>query len=96
MLIELIEVGPGLLLATEQERIEVQDAADRRVRGVLVTAVEERELESVDADRGREPGHLLDDGALTEGVGVEPGCLIGVALAMDGGSDELVHVNTVA
>ena len=35
-LVELIEVGPGLLLAAEQERVEVQDAADRRVRGVLV------------------------------------------------------------
>ena len=41
-------------------------------------------------------GHLLDDGALTEDVGVEPGRLIGVAVAPDGGSDELVHVNTVA
>ena len=50
----------------------------------------------MDADRGREPGHLLDDGALAEDVGVEPGRLIGVAVAPDGGSDELVHVNTVA
>ena len=40
-LVELIEVGPGLVLAAEQERVEVQDAADRRVRGVLVSAVDE-------------------------------------------------------
>ena len=50
----------------------------------------------MDADRGRVPGHLLDDGALTEGVGVEPGRLIGGAVAPDGGSDVLVHVDTVA
>ena len=64
--------------------------------GVLVAAVDERELESVNADRGRVPGHLLDDAGLAEDVGVEPGRLIGVAVASDGGSDELVHVNTVA
>ena len=95
-LVELIEVGPGLLLAAEQERVEVQDAADRWVRGVLVTAVDERETESVNADRGREPRCLLDDGALAEDIGVEPGRLIGVAVAPDGGSDVLVHVDTVA
>ena len=50
----------------------------------------------MDADRGRVPGHLLDDGALAEDVGVEPGRFVGVAVAPDGGSDVLVHVNTVA
>lgn len=50
----------------------------------------------MDADRGRVPGHLLDDGALAEDVGVEPGRLIGVAVATDGGSDELVHPDTVS
>ena len=94
--VELIEVGPGLVLTAEQERVEVQDAADRRVRGVLVAAVDERETESVDADRGREPRCLLDDAGLAEDVGVEPGRLIGVAVAPDGGSDELVHVDTVS
>jgi len=89
-------VGPGLLCAAEQERVEVQDAADRRVRGVLVTAVDEREAEAMDADRGRVPGHLLDDGALTEGVGVEPGRFVGGAVAPDGRSDELSHADTVS
>ena len=50
----------------------------------------------MDADRGRVAGHLLDDRTLAEDVGVEPGCLIGVAVAPDGGSDELVHVDTVS
>lgn len=50
----------------------------------------------MDADCGGKLGHLLDDRALAEDVGVEPGRLIGVAVAPDGGSDELVHVNTVA
>ena len=96
VLVEFIEVGPGLVLATEQERVEVQDAADRRVRGVLVAAVDERELESVDADRGGEPRCLLDDAGLAEDVGVELGGLVGVAVAPDGGSDELSHVDTVS
>ena len=39
---------------------------------------------------------LLDDGALAEDIGVEPGRFIGVAVASDVGSDELVHVDTVA
>jgi len=49
----------------------------------------------VDADRGREPWHLLDDAGLAEDAGVEPGRFVGGAVAPDGGSDELVHVNTV-
>ena len=96
MLVEFIEVGPGLVLATEQERVEVQDAADRRVRGVLVAAVDERETEAMDADRGGEPRCLLDDAGLAEDVCVELGGLVGVAVAPDGGSDELSHVDTVA
>ena len=95
-LVELIEVGPGLVLAAEQEWIEVQDAADRRVRGVLVATTEERESKAVDADRGRVAGHLLDDGALVEGVGVEPGRFVGGAVAPDGRSDELSHADTVS
>jgi len=50
----------------------------------------------VDADRGRVPGHLLDDRTLAESVGVEPGRFVGGAVAPDGGSDELVHVDTVS
>ena len=50
----------------------------------------------MDADRGRVPGHLLDDGALTEDIGVEPGRLIGGAVAPDGRSDELIHTDTVS
>ena len=50
----------------------------------------------MDADRRRVPGHLLDDGALAEDIGVEPGGFVGVAVAPDGGSDELSHVDTVS
>ena len=94
-LVELIEVGPGLVLTAEQERVEVQDAADRRVRGVLVAAVDEREAEAMDADRGSEPRCLLDDGALAEDICVEPGRLIGGTVAPDGGDDALIHADTV-
>ena len=95
-LVELIKVGSGLFLAAEQKRIEVQDAADRRVRGVLVAAVDEREPETVDADRRRKPGRLLDDGALAEGLGVELGRLGGGAVAPDSGGDELIHADIVS
>ena len=50
----------------------------------------------MDADRGRVAGHLLDDGALAEDIGVEPGRFVNGAVASDGGSDELVHVDTVS
>ncbi len=50
----------------------------------------------MDADCGPVAGHLLDDGALAEDVGVELGRLIGVAVAPDGGSDELIHADTVS
>lgn len=49
----------------------------------------------MDADRGRVPGHLLDDGALTEDIGVEPGRFVGGAVAPDGGDDALIHADTV-
>ena len=50
----------------------------------------------MDADRGREPRCLLDDGALAEGVGVELSRFVGGAVAPDGGSDELSHADTVS
>ena len=49
----------------------------------------------MDADRGREPRCLLDDGALTEDIGVEPGRFVGGAVAPDGRGNELIHVDTV-
>ena len=50
----------------------------------------------MDADRGGEPGHLLDDGALAEDVDVEPGRFVGGAVAPDGGGDVLIHADTVS
>ena len=49
----------------------------------------------MDADRGRVAGHLLDDGALAEDVGVELGRFVGGAVAPDSRCDELVHVDSV-
>lgn len=50
----------------------------------------------MDADCGGKLGHLLDDRALAEDVGVEPGRFVGGAVAPDGGSDELIHADTVS
>jgi len=50
----------------------------------------------MDADCGGKLGHLLDDRALAEDVGVEPGRFVGSAVAPDGGGDVLVHVDTVS
>ena len=49
----------------------------------------------MDADCGGKLGHLLDDGALAEDVGVEPGRFVGGAVAPDGGGDVLIHADTV-
>ena len=42
------------------------------------------------------PGACSTTRAVAEDVGVELGGLVGVAVAPDGGSDELSHVDTVA
>ena len=47
----------------------------------------------MDADRRREPGCPLDNGALAEGLGVELGHLGGGA--PDGGDDALIHADIV-
>ena len=41
LFIELIKVGAGLLLTAEQKRVEVQETTDRRIRGILIVAVDE-------------------------------------------------------
>ena len=66
LFVELIKVGARLLIATEQERIKVQNAADGLVRGVPVITVDERELETVNADSRRESGNLLGNGGVAE------------------------------
>ena len=49
----------------------------------------------MDADCGGKLGHLLDDRALAEDVGLEPGRFVGGAVAPDGGGDVLIHADTV-
>ena len=45
---------------------------------LLVTAVDEREPETVDADRRHNPGRLLGNGCIAENIGVELCCFVGV------------------
>ena len=73
-----------MLLATEQERVKVQNAADGLVRDVPVITVDERELETVNADSRREPGNLLGNGGVAENLGVELRGFISGAVAPQG------------
>ena len=50
----------------------------------------------MDADCGRDPRNLLDDGCVAEDAGVKLGCLVCGTVAPDGGGDELIHTATVS
>ena len=92
--IQLVEVAAGLLLVSEQQGIEVQYSADRRVRCVGVVTANQRELEAPHLHRRRQPWELIDDGGVAEGLGIVFGGLVD-STAPDGGHDALGHAATI-